>query len=210
MMHLNRNSRLVRYWLWVTFNRSEEERAEPLAKGTNVCGFVRELVLYSLLQLMLGVMLAVLIPVGVLLTWTIIAVAVPTALIAGYTPHGFDPRFQQFTFWWATPIISAAELQWRRNAGLPIGTRTLYAYHALIPLALVGLCWFEVAGWTRWVHTEEYRSPWIITHGVVGSAVAITVIAFFSAWLRKTDTWRVFMAWLHAKKDRVCPRIEFV
>jgi len=208
-MQLNRDSQLVRYWLWATFNRSEQERTEALAKGTNVCGFVRDLVLFSLLQLAIGVMIAVSIPTGAIMTWAIIAVVILCALIVGYTPAGFDQRIRKLPIWWAIPFI-AAELQWRRNMGLRIGSRTLYAYHALVPLALYGFIRFEYVGWTRWVHEMRNPQPWITLHGLIGLVVVLCCGAVALAWWRKTDTWRVLTAWLKAKKDRACPRIEFV
>lgn len=51
---------------------------------------------------------------------------------------------------------------------------------------------------------------WHIAHGTALATVLMTTAFALHARWRNTEGWRVFVAWLRAKKDRVCPRIEFV
>lgn len=61
-------------------------------------------------------------------------------------------------------------------------------------------------GWSR----DTVPGGWIVLHEVVlVMAFGIVAYALRAKW-RSTEGWRVAHAWLRAKKDRVCPRIEFV
>lgn len=204
-MRLNRNSGIVRWYLFVTFNHSEEAKQKALAEATNLCAFVQGIAIWTIVWIMIGALLVVCVPCG----WTITAFMIMGGVTVGFIPVGwnaYEGREDRF----ARVMFPAVAFQWKRKLGIRIGARILFPNHvwgtALAVLSIWALAYWETAGWSR----DTIPVAWIIIHGVA-FMVAVGVIAYvLRAKWRNTEGWRVFRAWLRAKKDRVCPRIEFV
>lgn len=203
-MQLNRNSGIVRWYLFTNFCRSEEAKQKALAEVTNLCAFMQGLVLGTLLQVLIGVMFSVAVPCG----WVITALTIVGGVTIGFIPVGWHAAFRSYRL--AQILCPAFVFQWERKIGIRVGARVLFPNHvwgtASAAFGVWALARWEVAGWSR----DTIPVAWNIAHGTALAATSVIVAFALRARWRNTEGWRVLKAWLHAKKDRVCPRIEFV
>lgn len=203
-MQLNRNSSIVRWYLFANFCHSEEAKQNELAETTNLCVFVQWLVLGTLLWVLIGVLFTVAVPCG----WVISTCMLTGGALVGFIPIGWLASFRGNSL--ARVLFPAVTFQWERKLGIHIGTRVVFPNHvwgtALAVLGVWALGRMEVAGWSR----DTIPVAWITIHELVLLvASGVVAVMFYARW-RNTEGWRVLIAWLRAKKDRVCPRIEFV
>lgn len=203
-MQLNRNSGIVRWCLFTNFCRSEEAKQKALAEMTNLCTFVQQLAFGTLLWVLLGVLFAVAVPCG----WAITAFMLACGITVGWIPVGWNADVGINCL--ARVLLPALAFQWERKLGVRIGTRVIFPNYVWVTavgaLSVWAFARWEVAGWSR----VEIPVAWHIAHGTALASIFVTVaIVLYAKW-RNTEGWRVARAWLRAKKDRVCPRIEFV
>lgn len=157
----------------------------------------------TFVQVLIGAMFSVVVPCW----WAITAFAIVCGATIGFIPVGWHDGNHRSV----RVIAPAVAFQWERKLGIRIGTRVLFPNHiwgtALSVFGVWMLARWEIAGWSR--VGSEIPVAWYVAHGTVLASMLLTVaIALYAKW-RNTDEWRVACAWLRAKKDRVCPRIEF-
>lgn len=202
-MQLNRSSGIVRWYLFVTFSRTDEAKRKTLAETTNLCAFVQQLAFWTLIWILIGALLCVCVP----LAWTITAFMIVGGIIIGFIPVGWDAHVGRDRF--ARVLFPGMVFQWERKLGIRIGMRVIYPNHiwgaALVALGVWAFACWEVAGWSR----DTIPTAWIALHELALVVASGVVACVLRAKWRNTEGWRVFRAWLAAKKNRVCPRIEF-
>gem|GEM_PF-5907570 len=209
-MQLNRHSPLVRWYLFAAFRHTEEEKQQALAETTNLCMFVRWLVLGTLARVVIAAVLIAMTPFA----WVVSVFATIAGALVGYVPVGWGAGLDSDWMRWLFPAMA---FRWEQKVGVRVGTRTIFPHHVLgIALAVLGclaLIHVEALGWSgcsMHVGWLAAHMGWITAHVTVFMLASLIAAVVLYAKLRNAEGWRVFAAWLKAKKDRVCPRIEFV
>ncbi|MFH1099201.1 MAG: hypothetical protein V1723_04790 [Candidatus Uhrbacteria bacterium] len=219
-MRLHRNSDIVRYWKCIVWWRSDAEKAKTLAEGTNLCVFVKAIMIGTITAMLYGVMLSI----YAILTWSMtIIVALPIEACCGFVPVRWNERWRRHCERWA---LAALCWEFEDRLHLTVRGRKLYPWHALAVIAL-GIAGHALVDlWSiRFVpafHQLDQEQSGLIVLVVVVFGFTLVLLAlvvsgymmdgvrWFIRVTRSSDAWRVLVAWLRAKKDRVCPRVEFV
>lgn len=218
-MQLNKNSGIVRYWKRVAWWMDDAEKARGLAEGTNVCAFMEQIIIGTATKAAFWAFMG---GVGIPLLWICSVIAVTAAACWGQVPVGWDERCRKDPARWWFPAVCWA---WGDRLHVVVRGRKFYPYHvlAVAALAIVGYALVELwrvrFGPASAQFSGEHPGLTVFLC-LITIIVGILILAtmgwlllqalreFFRA-IHSSDSCRVFCEWLRAKKDRVCPRIEF-
>lgn len=226
MLTIKKSSFLFRLWLAIMrampMPFCSEKFINQLLEHANLCRFIRQIIGYGLIMFLIYFMCGI----GVLLygplLWCFGLIVLAVAFLLGYRPtiaelskqesirldevQTFQRWFEYTLIWCTMPLECSTRKNRRRYRTLSVFGRPIYPYHLIIPAFLYWL----VNAIIRRSQTDSTFAEGIanVVWGIglfVTAAATVLIIISFS----KSDTGRVVRAYLHAKKQRVCPRLTF-
>ena len=185
------NTRSWHFRLWrFTYSLGKDDKEWMFRRRISLCAYVQRIIWLS------GLVAAAWVFVFVLFSiWVVLGSLWLLFLGQGYP----SPRL----VWRAMTSDEEGKLDdiFPRTAGLPIGRFRLYPYRLVLPV--LGIL---VLAWGFQAHPVE-------TGAVIGTSL-VAALVFGIGWMigkaRDTGTYRLATAYLRAKKQKICPPIEFV
>lgn len=217
MLTLKKSSFIFRLWKRLMINgpfskMSEECFAEELERA-NLCKFFWQVV---------GQVIGTVIICGIF--WfvapvflTLGACAVIVALVLGYRPCNVIENFKSglheltwvflpmYPVGYIIPFITVDDTYCHYRTIRLFG-RALYPIHLLAPVLLY---WLGQTFWLEYQTNEAFAQSVIHLSLLAGSFIGVIVVMAGILAANKSEAGKLFRAYLKAKKDRVCPRIEF-
>jgi hypothetical protein len=208
---------------------NEPRIIEKRLKTMNLCRFFWDMVLGALMIGLTHLTFLVIVLVMAPVTWGISIIVLSLMLFSGVFPSdGFsrvnkaileeDESFpinrllQRFLLLGVYLPVAFLGIDRSPSPVRPYRTLTIfgwriYPYHVCVP----ALLYLIVTNGVQAYHTNPNFAHSVIVAGwVLGIIVAIVALISLIVGFSKSETGKVFRAYLRAKKQRVCPMIEFV
>lgn len=185
------NTRSWHYLLWrFTYSLGKKGDWELSAIRTSLCAYVHRIIW---------------LPLPVALLWAVILVVCGVIVALGLiwkllTGEGYTtPRRIHWAF--TSGEKNSLDDLFFRTDGFPIGRFRLYPYRFILP----GLgIWFLAWGF------RTYPLGTAVGIGTLVAVLAIAGLITLIARSRDSDLWKLVAGYLRAKKEKICPPVEFV